>query len=74
MATFAPTHQQPHHHHHETDSRPLSYWWTRAFVGTIAGIAFGFFVVWFFRIVFGMEPLWVPELYYTVIFGTATVG
>jgi cytochrome c oxidase subunit 1 len=74
MATFAPTHQQPHHHHHETDPRPLSYWWTRAFVGTIAGIAFGFFVVWFFRIVFGMEPLWVPELYYTVIFGTATVG
>jgi cytochrome c oxidase subunit 1 len=74
MATFAPAHSHPPHHHHEHDSRPLSYWWTRAFVGTISGAAIGFALVWFFRLVFDLRPLWSAELYATIGFSLAGVG
>jgi len=74
MATFAPAHATPPHHHHHHDERPLSYWWKRAFVGTVVGAGVGILLVWFFRFVFGMEPLWSEQLYATVAFATASVG
>ena len=71
MATHSPTHAVPGHGHH-VDPRPLWYWWRRAIVWTGGGVAFSFAFTWFFRWVFGMQPLWNPEVYVTfaTLFGT----
>lgn len=74
METFAPAHAAPPHHHHHHDNRPLSYWWTRAFIGTIAGAAFGIAIVWLLRALFGLRPLWEEELYAAVAMTLAGVG
>lgn len=71
MATHSPTHAAPGHGHH-VDPRPLWYWWRRTIVWTGGGVAFSFAFTWFFRWVFGMQPLWNPEVYVTfaTLFGT----
>ncbi len=67
MATHAPTHSAPSHgHHHHGDPRPLSYWWKRAVLWSVGGFAASFLIVYLARLVFGMEPYWNPQVYYTV--------
>ncbi len=66
MATHAPTHSPPAHGHHHGDPRPLSYWWKRAVLWSIGGFAGAFLIVYLARLVFGMTPLWDPQVYYTI--------
>ncbi len=61
MATTAHTPSPPGHgggHTHHEDPRSVSYWWRRAFVGAISGVAFSFLLVFLIRALFGMDPLW----------------
>ncbi|MFP5451630.1 MAG: cbb3-type cytochrome c oxidase subunit I [Thermoleophilia bacterium] len=74
MATYAPTHAHPGHHNHHMDERPLSYWWKRAFVWTTLSFAAGFAIVYLLRAVFGLDPAWQPQVYYTVAVSMAGVG
>ncbi len=75
MATHAPApaHAGGHGsgHHHEHDDRPLSYWWTRVFFGTLTGVGLAFALVLVIRAIFGLDPLWQPEVYVSMagIFG-----
>jgi cytochrome c oxidase subunit 1 len=67
MATHAPAAHAPldpgHGGHHEP--KPLSHWWKRAAWWTPGGVLFAFVLVVFLRAVFGMTPLWEPEVYAT---------
>lgn len=74
MATYAPTHQDPGHHHHHLDERPLSYWWKRAFLWTTLAFAAGFGIVFLLRAIFGLDPLWNAQVYYTVAVSMASVA
>jgi cytochrome c oxidase subunit I len=74
MATYAPTHQHPGHHHHHLDPRPLSYWWKRAFVWTTLSFAAGMGIVFLARSIFGLDPLWQPQVYYSVAISLAGLG
>ncbi len=74
MATHAPTHSDPSGHAHHSDPRPLSYWWKRAALWSVGSFAFAFGLVWFMRSVFGMEPLWEPQVYVTASAALTTIG
>ncbi len=52
-------------HSHHTDYRSIKHWWLRAFWWTLGGVAFGLFLPFFLRWVFGMEPLWNEQVYVT---------
>jgi cytochrome c oxidase subunit 1 len=73
MATYSPAHSHLPHGHH-VDHRPLSYWWKRAAWGTLAGTAFGFLIVAFFRAVFDQTPLWETHVYVAVTSITGVMG
>jgi cytochrome c oxidase subunit I len=74
MATHAPTHSHHHGHDHHLDPRPLSYWWKRAALWSVAGFAFGMAVVFLARAVFGMDPLWQPQVYWTFAAALSSLG
>ncbi|MGD9571815.1 MAG: cytochrome c oxidase subunit I [Thermoleophilia bacterium] len=65
MATHAPTHSHAGGHEHHLDPRPLSYWWKRAALWTIGGFLFGMAIVYLGRLIFQMDPLWQPQVYWT---------
>ena len=68
MATHAPA---PAHapggghggHEIHQDPRPVSYWWTRAILGTVAGVLFSFLLLFLLRALFGFEPLYDGAVY-----------
>lgn len=74
MATHAPTHSHQHGHDHHMDPRPLSYWWKRAVVWTIAGFMLGMTVVFLGRTLFGNTPTWEPQVYWTFASALAAIG
>ncbi len=74
MATHAPTHSHQHGHEHHMDPRPLSYWWKRAALWTVGGFAFGLAVVFLGRWLFGFEPLWQPQVYWTFASSLSAIG
>jgi cytochrome c oxidase subunit I len=74
MATHAPTHSHHHGHEHHLDPRPLSYWWKRAALWTVGGFAAGLAVVVVARWLFGFEPLWQPQVYWTFASSLSAVG
>jgi cytochrome c oxidase subunit 1 len=72
MATHTPTgsgtpipHGAGGGHAHHTDYRSALHWWIRAFWWTLGGIAFGLFLPFFLRWVFGLDPLWNEQVYVT---------
>jgi cytochrome c oxidase subunit I len=74
MATHAPTHSHHHGHEHHLDPRPLSYWWKRAALWTVGGFAAGLAVVVVALWLFGFEPLWQPQVYWTFASSLSAVG
>ncbi len=74
MATHAPTHSHHHGHEHHMDPRPLSYWWKRAVIWTIAGFMLGMTVVFLGRTLFGNTPTWEPQVYWTFAATLAALG
>ena len=68
MATHAPA---PAHapggghggHEHHEDPRPVSYWWIRAFYGTVGAVLFSFLLLFLLRSIFGFEPLYDGAVY-----------
>jgi cytochrome c oxidase subunit 1 len=73
MSSHAPAHAA-HGHDHHSPSVPLSYWWWRVAWMTPLFFLAGLALVWFFRAVFGMDPLWNAEAYYTAGFTMAGFG
>ena len=71
MSTHAPAHVG---HDHHSPRQPLSYWWKRVAWMTPAFFVAGLVLVWFFRAVFGMDPLWNAEAYYTAAITLAGFG
>ncbi|MEO2139278.1 MAG: hypothetical protein ABGX91_03440, partial [Thermoleophilia bacterium] len=65
MATHAPApaHAPGGGHAHHQDPRPVSYWWIRAFYGTVGAVLFSFLLVFLLRAAFGFEPLWDGAVY-----------
>ena len=41
----------------------MSYWWIRAFYGTVGAVLFSFLLVFLLRAAFGFEPLWDGAVY-----------
>jgi len=75
MATHAPTHAHTDNGHgHHAPPKPLWHWWKRAIVWSICSALAGVALVYFFRLVFGMDPLWQPQAYYTAITMLAGIG
>jgi cytochrome c oxidase subunit 1 len=74
MATHAPTHSDPSGHAHHVDPRPLSYWWKRAALWSAGSFLFSFALIWFMRTVFGMDPLWVSQVYVTAAASLTSIG
>jgi cytochrome c oxidase subunit 1 len=74
MATHAPTHSDPSGHAHHVDPRPLSYWWKRAVLWSAGSALFALGLIWLMRTIFGMEPLWVAQVYVTAIAALTTIG
>ena len=74
MATHAPTHSDPSGHAHHVDPRPLSYWWKRAVLWSAGSFLFAFGLIWLMRTIFGMEPLWEPQVYVTAATALTTIG
>ncbi len=54
-------------HAHHSDYRSLRHWWTRIFWWTVGGVALGFVVPFVLRLLFGMTPLWEPQVYVATI-------
>jgi cytochrome c oxidase subunit 1 len=73
MSSHAPAHAA-HGHEQHAPSVPLSYWWKRVAWMTPAFFGAGLVLVWLVRAVFGMEPLWNAEAYYTVAILFAGMG
>ena len=65
MSSHAPA-PAAHGHDHHSPNVPLSYWWWRVAWMTPLFFVVGLALVWFFRSVFGMDPIWNAEAYYTV--------
>jgi cytochrome c oxidase subunit 1 len=61
-------------HAHHVDPRALSYWWKRAVLWSVGAFLFAFGLVWLVRSIFGNEPLWEPQVYYTAAAGLTTIG
>jgi len=81
MATHEPSlsgtplgHAQGGGHAHHSDERSLHHWWTRAWWWTIGGTAFGMAIVFVLRLLFGMDPLWEPQVYVTIMGLTGGLG
>ncbi len=60
-------HAQGGGHVHHTDHRSLRHWWIRAFWWTVASTAAGAAIVFVLRFLFGMDPLWEPQVYVAIM-------
>jgi cytochrome c oxidase subunit 1 len=70
----APVASGGHGHHHHGEPVPLSSWWLRVAWMTPVGFLLGFFLVWFFREIFNLNPIWNDEAYYVAGFTAAGFG